>query len=191
MTSDDGGCWVPTWLGPAFWIVERPCRTVVANFHYDPEFPLEGEQVTFDATDSYSLVYPLLSWEWDYGHGIPVFGSEVERHNYYSENLYKVKLNVANDIGKVDTEEKYIIVESGQQLTDELKPLIISEEGKTVKVKPKIVIEVSYEEIQKSPTYSSGYALRFPRLVNLRTDRKANDCSTLDLVESFYFGQNK
>ncbi len=74
-------------------------------------------------------------------------------------------------------------------LTNLLKPLIISEKGKEVKVKPKIVIEVHYEEIQKSPTYSSGYALRFPRLTRLRADRGVDDASTLDLVEEFYFAQ--
>src|SRR3989344_8222533 len=57
------------------------------------------------------------------------------------------------------------------QLTKLLQPLIIEDKGKTVKVTPKIVVEVDYEEIQKSPTNSSGYALRFPRVVNLREDK--------------------
>lgn len=46
-----------------------------------------------------------------------------------------------------------------QQMIKTLKSLIIKEEGKRVHIKPKIVVEVSYQEIQKSPKYESGYAL--------------------------------
>ena len=97
------------------------------------------------------------------------------------------------EIGKMGTgiKEKEEEGISFKQLTEELKPLIISEKGKQVKVKPKIVIEVDYEEIQKSPTYSSGYALRFPRLKNLRSDRDASEISSLDMVEELYYGQKK
>jgi DNA ligase-1 len=51
------------------------------------------------------------------------------------------------------------------------------------------VLEITYEEIQKSPTYSSGYALRFPRLVNLRIEKPADEASTLEMVEELYFAQ--
>lgn len=97
------------------------------------------------------------------------------------------------EIGKMGTgiKEKEEEGVSFKQLTEELKPLIISEKGREVKIKPKVVLEVSYEEIQKSTNYSSGYALRFPRLVNLRLDRDANGCSTLDMVEDYYSGQKK
>jgi DNA ligase-1 len=57
--------------------------------------------------------------------------------------------------------------------------------------KPKIVIEVSYQEIQKSPTYKSGFALRFPSIVRLREDRGVDEASTLSQVEEFYYGQKK
>ena len=75
------------------------------------------------------------------------------------------------------------------QLTKLLKPLILEEKGTEVKVRPKIVIEVNYEEIQKSPKYSSGYALRFPRVVQIREDKPVDEVSGLDYVEDLYFGQ--
>ena len=53
-----------------------------------------------------------------------------------------------------------------------------------VKIKPRIVIEVSYEEIQKSPNYSSGYALRFPRFISLRTEKPEAD--SLERLEKIY-----
>ena len=46
-----------------------------------------------------------------------------------------------------------------------------------------------YEEIQKSPSYNSGYALRFPRFVRLREDKALSDVSDLNLVEDLYKGQ--
>ena len=74
-------------------------------------------------------------------------------------------------------------------MTKLLESLIVDKKGKIVKVRPKIIIEVAYEEIQKSPEYSSGYALRFPRLVRLREDRGPDDASTLREVDVLYSKQ--
>lgn len=99
------------------------------------------------------------------------------------------------DIGRVGTgfkEKEEEAVDGGvtfQRMTDLLQPLVIQTEGRVVHVQPKIVIEVNYEEIQASPTYSSGYALRFPRFVKLREDRGADDVSTIHDVQELYEGQ--
>jgi DNA ligase-1 len=97
------------------------------------------------------------------------------------------------EMGKVGTgiKEKSGEDVTFEQLTDELKPLITEEKGKEVQIKPKIVVEVVYEEIQKSPTYSSGFALRFPRLSRLRPERSARDITTLSMVNNFYKKQKK
>ncbi|MBN1645479.1 ATP-dependent DNA ligase [Candidatus Woesearchaeota archaeon] len=98
------------------------------------------------------------------------------------------------EIGKVGTGLKELETEGEvtfNELTELLKPLIVKEKGKLVEVKPKIVLEIAYEEIQKSPTYSSGYALRFPRVLKIRYDRGLIDCSTLDEVQDLFYGQNK
>jgi len=75
---------------------------------------------------------------------------------------------------------------SFNELTKKIKPIITSESGKSVKVKPKIVVSITYQEIQKSPTYNSGFALRFPRFTALRPDRKPEDISTLKEIEDDY-----
>ncbi|MBW2966690.1 ATP-dependent DNA ligase, partial [Candidatus Woesearchaeota archaeon] len=92
------------------------------------------------------------------------------------------------EIGKVGTgiKEKDEEGVSFAQLTSMIKPLIISEDGKSVKVKPFIIIEVNYEEIQKSVNYNSGYALRFPRLVRLREDKPLEEVSDISLVKELY-----
>lgn len=70
-----------------------------------------------------------------------------------------------------------------QEITKLLKDDICEQIGKEVKLKPKTVVEVAYEEIQRSPTYESGYALRFPRLVRIRDDKSVNDADTIDRIE--------
>jgi len=48
------------------------------------------------------------------------------------------------------------------------------------------VFEVAFEEIQKSQNYDSGYALRFPRLVNVRSDKSVEDADTIEKVEQLF-----
>lgn len=50
-------------------------------------------------------------------------------------------------------------------------------------VEPKIIVEVEADEITISPTHSSGYALRFPRLLRIRDDKKIVDITTLAEVK--------
>jgi len=77
-------------------------------------------------------------------------------------------------------------------MTEMLKPLITSEKGKNVVVKPKIVVEVGYQEIQKSPNYESGFALRFPRFIRDRTtDKNADEADTIERVENLFKSQGQ
>ncbi|MBU0958077.1 MAG: ATP-dependent DNA ligase [Nanoarchaeota archaeon] len=92
------------------------------------------------------------------------------------------------EIGKVSTglKEKPEEGLSFEEVTKKLKPLITKENGREVEVKPKIVITVTYQNIQKSPTYKSGFALRFPRFTRLRLDRNTEDITTLAEIEKEY-----
>ncbi|WP_414836386.1 ATP-dependent DNA ligase [Candidatus Nanohalococcus occultus] len=74
-----------------------------------------------------------------------------------------------------------------EEITERLKPLIVEEDGRDVTVKPDVIVEAEYEEIQKSPNYSSGYALRFPRLKSFRDDKE--DADSLEKVQNLYDGQ--
>lgn len=92
------------------------------------------------------------------------------------------------EIGKVGTGIRELENSGGvtfKQLTKLLKPLIIKEKGKEVFVKPKIIISVTYQEIQKSPTYNSGLALRFPRVVALRPDKPLSEITSLKEIKSY------
>ncbi|WP_227373616.1 ATP-dependent DNA ligase LigA [Haladaptatus halobius] len=83
-------------------------------------------------------------------------------------------------IGKVATG---ITDEELAELTELLEPHIAAQDGQEVDISPKIVFEVGYEEIQRSPTYSSGYALRFPRFLGVRDDKSPEDADSLERVE--------
>jgi len=73
-----------------------------------------------------------------------------------------------------------------QDMTKLLKPYIEFEKGNEVKIKPKVVIEVACEEIQKSPTYSSGYALRFPRFIRIRIDKGVDEADTTQRISTLF-----
>ncbi len=70
-----------------------------------------------------------------------------------------------------------------------LKDLVIAQSGKEVTLEPQVVFEVGYSEIQTSPNYSSGYALRFPRFVRLRVDKGVDEIETLDGIRERYARQ--
>ncbi len=93
------------------------------------------------------------------------------------------------EIGKVSTGLKELAPsgvpsEKGKylsygEMTEKLKGLILEEHGRKIRVRPEVVVTVQYQNIQKSPTYSSGYALRFPRILRLREDRGVSDIATI------------
>jgi len=67
-----------------------------------------------------------------------------------------------------------------------LKDDIIRTDGKMVYFEPRLVFEIGYSEIQKSPNYEGGYALRFPRFIEVREDKSPDDANTAEDVEERY-----
>jgi DNA ligase 1 len=63
--------------------------------------------------------------------------------------------------------------------------------GLWLEVEPKIVLEVAFNNMMKSDRHSSGYALRFPRIVRLRPDKPAAEADTLERAREIYEGQHK
>ena len=68
-------------------------------------------------------------------------------------------------------------------LTAELLKLDIASDRYTIYVEPKIVVEIAFNEIQVSPRYKSGLALRFARVKRYRTDKSAADSDTFQTVQ--------
>ena len=72
------------------------------------------------------------------------------------------------------------------EMTERLKRLAVMEEGNRVVVKPQIVVEVAYNEIQKSPKYKCGMALRFARITRIRDDKSPEEVDTIQKVRKIY-----
>ena len=77
-----------------------------------------------------------------------------------------------------------------KELTALLKPYMIKAAGRIVRIKPKIVIEITYGEIQKSPTYESGFALRFPRFKTIREDKSPQEANSLEDIKKIFDKQH-
>ena len=61
-----------------------------------------------------------------------------------------------------------------------------SEDDEGVYVKPTVVVEATYQEIQETDEYTSGYALRVPKIVRFRTDKTIEEIDTLDKLKKLY-----
>ena len=72
------------------------------------------------------------------------------------------------------------------EMTARLQALELSDDSYTVAVRPEVVVEVTYNEIQRSPQYSSGFALRFARITRIRDDKRPEQITTLAELQSLY-----
>ncbi len=72
------------------------------------------------------------------------------------------------------------------EMTKRLRELTIKEEGRRVIVVPQVVVEILYNEIQKSPKYKCGMALRFARISRIREDKTPKEADTIQRVREIY-----
>lgn len=72
------------------------------------------------------------------------------------------------------------------EMTKKLTLIMIKDEGYGIIVKPEIVLEIAFDSIQKSDRHDGGFALRFPRIKNIRGDKNVADIDTLQRVEQIY-----
>jgi DNA ligase-1 len=71
-------------------------------------------------------------------------------------------------------------------MTEKLLSLKRSETEYTVYVDPELVVEVAFNEIQRSPHYESGFALRFARITRIREDKSPDQADDLEKVRDLY-----
>jgi DNA ligase-1 len=72
------------------------------------------------------------------------------------------------------------------KITKKLKSIMIKDDGYRMIVRPEIILEIAFDSIQKSDRHDSGFALRFPRIKNIRTDKTVMDIDTLLKVRQIY-----
>ena len=124
----------------------------------------------------------VVGAEWGFGRRVNLIGS-------YTVACYDPETSNFLQVGKVGTglnDEKLT------ELTEMLSGLIDGgEAGGVFAVRPKIVLEIAFEEIQKSPNYNSGFALRFPRFIRIRDDKDPEEADTIQRIEKAYNQQLK
>ena len=75
-------------------------------------------------------------------------------------------------------------------ITEKLKSIMIKDDGYKIAVKSELILEISFDSIQKSDRHDSGFALRFPRIKNIRSDKNITDIDTLQKVRHIYENQS-
>jgi DNA ligase-1 len=70
--------------------------------------------------------------------------------------------------------------------TKKLLELELARDGITVYVRPELVVEVAFNEVQASTQYPGGVALRFARIKRYRTDKNASEADTIAAVRDIY-----
>ncbi len=78
-----------------------------------------------------------------------------------------------------------------EAMTTRLWPLAAEDDGYTVRVRPEVVVEVASNEIQTSPRYPSGFALRFARITRIREDKRPEDADTLATLRARFAEQSR
>ncbi|MDD4127412.1 MAG: ATP-dependent DNA ligase [Methanomicrobium sp.] len=129
------------------------------------------------AVDTIDLA--VVGAEWGEGKRAKLFGSFLLACRSETGEFLKVS-KVATGI----SDDMLLI------LYDLLKDSVISESKNTVTFEPEIVFEVGYAEIQKSPTYDAGYALRFPRFIRLRDDKGTDEIETISSIDERFGNQS-
>ena len=117
----------------------------------------------------------------EYGHG--------KRHGVLSDYTFAIR----------DAEKLLDIGKAYSGLTDaEIRELtafflqnITGREGGKLQVQPLVVLEVAFNNMQKSRRHESGFALRFPRILRLRSDKTATEIDTLETVKKIFERQNQ
>jgi DNA ligase-1 len=125
-----------------------------------------------------TLDLAVIGGEWGEGRRAHLFGSFLLACQEQGELL---------PVGKVATG---FSDEDLAAIHDTMKDLVIAEKGKEVSFEPRVVFEVGYSEIQSSPNYESGFALRFPRFIRLREDKGVDEVETLGSLRSRFQRQS-
>jgi DNA ligase-1 len=74
--------------------------------------------------------------------------------------------------------------------TDALQQIAIGRDDYTVYVRPELVVEVAFNEVQASSRYPGGLALRFARVKGYRMDKGAGEADTIEAVREIFERQS-
>jgi DNA ligase-1 len=123
-----------------------------------------------------SLDLVIVAADWGYG----------RRHGWLSNYHLAARDAESGEYLGVGKTFKGLTDAEFDQMTGRLLALEQSRQGATVFVRPQVVVEVLFNEIQESRQYRSGLALRFARIFRLREDKAAGEADTLQTLRELY-----
>jgi DNA ligase-1 len=118
----------------------------------------------------------------EYGHG--------KRAGTLSDYTFAVKDDRDSSLKTIGKAYSGLTDAEIAKMTDKLRSITVRDEGYRLVVKPEIVLEVAFDSIQKSNRHDSGFALRFPRIKYIRTDKSVSDIDTMEKVCRIYERQS-
>jgi len=118
----------------------------------------------------------IVAAQWGYG----------RRHNFLSDYWLACFDEENRKFVPVGKTFKGLTDKEFTEITKRLLKDKVAEEAGVVYVRPSIVVEVAFNEIQRSKTYSSGFALRFARIKRIRDDKSPFDITTLSEIREIY-----
>jgi DNA ligase 1 len=125
---------------------------------------------------AHTLDLVIVAADWGYG----------RRHGWLSNYHLAARDPERGGFVEVGKTFKGLTDDLFEQMTARLLALKTDETRATVFVRPEVVVEVAYSDIQRSPQYESGMALRFARIVRIRDDKPAAEADTLAaMTETF------
>jgi len=123
-----------------------------------------------------SLDLVITAAEWGYG----------RRHSWLSDYYLGARDSETGEFLTVGKTFKGLTDAEIVEMTKRLKELSVGKRGHRVDVLPRVVVEIVYNEIQRSPKYKSQMALRFARITRIREDKGPEDADTVQRVRAIY-----
>jgi len=120
-----------------------------------------------------------------------VVGVEVghgKRHGVLSDYTFAVRDNGTGALVTIGKAYTGLTDAEIAEMTRWFEAHTISTHGRYRVVEPVVVVEIAFDVIMRSARHRSGYALRFPRIVRIRTDKPAAEADTLATVHALYEG---
>ncbi|HXZ87057.1 MAG TPA: ATP-dependent DNA ligase [Candidatus Binataceae bacterium] len=118
----------------------------------------------------------IVAADWGYG----------RRHGWLSNYHLAARDERTGEFVEIGKTFKGLTDSDFGEMTERLLALKVAEQHGTVFVRPEVVVEVAYSDIQRSPQYASGMALRFARIVGVRSDKGAQEADTIVTVATAF-----
>jgi len=118
----------------------------------------------------------IVAADWGYG----------RRHGWLSNYHLAARDEHTGGFVEVGKTFKGLTDDDFREMTDRLIALKTAENRGTVVVRPEVVVEVAYSDVQRSSQYAGGVALRFARIIGVRSDKNASEADTIEAVAAAF-----